>query len=157
MISGSYYDSQTSGLSVAVGSDDRDNSGAIDGEETATAGAEGKTTAELMDPTAYDGIYADWNLDSDDADADGDDPWDFGDNTRYPALKADFDGNSTATWQEFGYQVRRPMPLTATPSGSQVSLSWAGRDRDGLDRLAAGLLRPLPQRRGGDRATAAAP
>ena len=102
-ISASYYDSQTSGL---------------------TAGAEGKTTAELQAPSDYTGIYADWNLDLD-GDSANDDPWDFGTNAQYPALKADFDGDNTATWQEFGYQVRKPLSLDAGLSGvQQVSLSW---------------------------------
>ena len=37
----------------------------------------------------------------------------------------DFDGNGTATWQEFGYQVRQSLPLTATPSHDlKALLSW---------------------------------
>ena len=66
----------------------------------------------------YTGIYATW-------DDDGSDVWDFGTNSQYPALKVDFDGDNTATWQEFGYQVRRPLPLTATPSHDlKALLSW---------------------------------
>ena len=90
----------------------------------------GKSTTALQTPTGYTGIYDDWNLDLDNADGDndpatgGDDPWDFGTSSQYPVLKADFNGDNTATWQEFGYQVRRPMPLTATPTGTQVALSW---------------------------------
>ena len=45
-----------------------------------------KTTAELQTPTAYSGIYADWNLDLD-GDGTGDDPWDFGTASQYPVLK----------------------------------------------------------------------
>ena len=129
-ISASYYDRQASVLSVAVGSDDRNNNGAIDDTERATAGAEGKTTADLMAPTGYAGIYADWNLDLDNADGDNDlttgddDPWDFGASDRYPALKTDFNGDNTATWAEFGYQVRKPLLLTAAVSGTQATLTW---------------------------------
>ena len=53
-----------------------------------TARGEGKTTAELQTPTAYSGIYANW--DDLDLDSDGtkDDPWDFGTSSEYPVLKA---------------------------------------------------------------------
>ena len=94
----------------------------------------GKTTSELQSPTDYTGIYENWNLDLDNADGDyglttgKDDPWDFGTNSQYPTLKADFDGDRDATWHEFGYQVRQPFLLTATltktGSGTQVSLTW---------------------------------
>ena len=46
----------------------------------------------------------------DDADGDGetstgaDDYWDFGTSGQYPVLIVDFDGNGSATWQEFGTQ-----------------------------------------------------
>ena len=57
-----------------------------------------------------------WNIDVDDGlavgvddatmagDSDTDDPWDFGTSSQYPALKVDFDGNGTATADEFGPQ-----------------------------------------------------
>ncbi|MYC07556.1 MAG: hypothetical protein F4X57_10375 [Chloroflexi bacterium] len=123
-ISASYFDTQTSGLAVAVGNDDADNSGAIDGTETATAGAEGKTTSELMPPTGYAGIYSGWNLDLD-GDSQPDSPWDFGTASQYPALKADFNGDETPTWQEFGYQVRKLLPLSAMASNDwKALLSW---------------------------------
>ena len=44
------------------------------------------TTAELQTPTAYTGIYANWNV-SVDGDALPDNPWNFGSTTTYPALK----------------------------------------------------------------------
>ena len=74
----------------------------------------GKTAAELRSPTAYgtgSDIYAGWNVDLDNADNDnnfatgGDDPWDFGGPQHYPALKADFNNDGAATWQEFGPQA----------------------------------------------------
>ncbi len=89
----SYWDSQTTG------------------RETSAAGR-GKTTAELQSPTTHTGIYAGWNADLDDVDGDddpatgADDFWDFGTSSKYPALKFDFDGDGTATWQEFGSQHR---------------------------------------------------
>ena len=68
-----------------------------------SAGGMGKTTAELKTPTGYNGIYADWNVDVD-ADGTNDDPWDFGTDMQYPALKYDTDNDGTATWEEFGSQ-----------------------------------------------------
>ena len=56
-------------------------------------GGLGKTTSELQSPAGYTGIYAGWNLDLDNADRDrdlstgGDDPWNFGTSSQYPALK----------------------------------------------------------------------
>ena len=102
----SYWDTETSRVQVGIGNDDVDDNGAIDGSETAQDGATGKTTAELQTPTAYtdsdpdtEDIYANWNLDLDNADNDdmlttgGDDPWDFGTTSQYPVLKVDFTGD----------------------------------------------------------------
>ncbi len=97
-ITDSYHDSDTSGH---------------------TDGATAKTTGELQTPRGYTGIYSAWNVDLD-GDSTPDNPWDFGTNQQYPALRADFNGDNTATWQEFGYQSR----LTATASGTQIELSW---------------------------------
>ena len=57
-------------------------------------GVAGKTSAELRQPTGYDGIYASWTW--------GGRRWDFGDANRLPALKADIDGDGNATRYEFG-------------------------------------------------------
>ena len=62
------------------------------GQPHSAAGAP-KTTAELQAPTGYTGIYAEWNVDADNADYDddhnsgGDDPWDFGNSSQYTILK----------------------------------------------------------------------
>ena len=69
------------------------------------------------------GIYRNWNTDIDDADGDSfettgtDDPWDFGTDDQYPALRADVDGDGEATWEEFGIQrgVGSPPSETAVP------------------------------------------
>ncbi len=129
-VSGSYWDSQTSG------------------REHSSAGS-GKTTAELQSPTAYTGIFQGWNADLDDADGDdapatgADDFWDFGKGNEYPALKFDFDGDGTATWQEFGHQERTASRSTApvaecqtapvaecqvetVPAGGVVIGAWSG-------------------------------
>ena len=63
----SYWNTQTSGQSES-------------------AGGKGKTTSELQSPTGYTGIYESWNVDLDD-DGVGDDLWDFGTASQYPALK----------------------------------------------------------------------
>ena len=106
----SYWDSVTSGI------------------DTGTRGLP-KTTAELQEPTGYNGIYANWNVDVD-GDGSNDDPWEFGTNAQYPALKVDFDGDGTATWQEFGWQLRAGRPtLTMTQDPvTQVNLSWTAVD-----------------------------
>ena len=90
-IRNSYWNTDTAG-DTGVGSGD-------------TSGAQGRNTDELTAPTGYEGIYADWNLDLDE-DGEPDDPWDFGNNRQYPALKVDFDGDEIPSWQEFGEQPR---------------------------------------------------
>ena len=106
----SYYDSSTSG------------------HETSTRGVP-RTTAELQEPTGYSGIYAAWNVDLD-GDNTNDDPWDFGTSAQYPALKVDMsDADTTATWQEFGWQLRAGPTLTVTQNpATQVDLSWTAVD-----------------------------
>ena len=117
-IAASYFDTEKSGLTDAVGT----------GE---TSGAAGKTTAELQTPTSRSGIYADWNVDVDNADGDdnpateGDDPWRFGSSRQYPVLRVDFGGGSGASWQEFGYQLREGPELTLEPGDGQVTLTWS--------------------------------
>ena len=69
--------------------------------ENSSAQGVGKTTFELQTPIDYDGIYAAWNIDVD-GDGSTDDPWDFGDASQYPALKADLNGDGMATVAEFG-------------------------------------------------------
>ena len=87
-ITASYYDTSTSGC-VTGGSDGC----------TTSAGGTGKTTRQLQTPTGYTGIYANWNIDLDNADSDNDattgkdDPWAFGNKMQYPML--DYDGMST--------------------------------------------------------------
>ena len=77
-VTNSYWDAGTTGEGVTT---------------SYTNDANGKTTRELQSPTGYTGIYANWNVDLDNADGDnniatgGDDPWDFGDGRQYPALK----------------------------------------------------------------------
>ena len=109
----SYWNTETSDQTMGVG----------EGSET---GIEGKTTADLQEPTDYTGIYADWLTDLDNADGDFDettgmdDVWDFGTSSQYPELKADLDDSGHASWWEFGSQHGRPQP-TATPTPPPTS------------------------------------
>ena len=81
---------------------------------TQSAGGTGRTTAQLQAPTDDTGIYADWD----------DDLWDIGEADEYPVLIVDFDGNNSATWQEFGYQLREGPALTTTANETRVNLNW---------------------------------
>ena len=128
-VQSSYWDLETSGVRVGVGEDDENDNGVIDGTESQRLGVGGKTTTELQKPTDYTGIYAAWNVDLDGSpfsSGEVDDPWDFGTSTQYPVLSVDFNDDDRATWQEFGYQVRDSLTLTATTTANQaqVVLSW---------------------------------
>ena len=120
-----YWDMEASGVRVGVGEDDSNKNGVIDGTESHSIGLAGRTTAVLQAPTDYEGIYETWNLDIT-LDGEPDAPWHFGTSSQYPALTADLNENGSATWQEFGYQVRGGLTLTATTTASQaqVVLSW---------------------------------
>ena len=128
----SYWDLDTSGVRVGIGSEDRDDNGWIDSDELRWAGVTGLTTAALQGPTGYEGVYRDWNLDMD-GDSVPDDPWRFGTASQYPALPLDTDGNGKPTWEEFGYQLREGPSLTATTTDTtdgqaQVQLIWTAVD-----------------------------
>ena len=128
-VQSSYWDLETSGVRVGVGEDDENDNGVIDGTESQRLGVGGKTTTELQKPTDYTGIYAAWNVDLDGSpfsSGEVDAPWDFGTSTQYPVLSVDFNDDDRATWQEFGYQVRDSLTLTAatTANQAQVVLSW---------------------------------
>ena len=143
-VTASYWDTQTSGQTTGVGSGD-------------SPGVQGRTTGQLQSPTGYTGIYSTWDGDLDNADGDGnpatgtDDFWDFGTTGQYPALKADLDGDSTPTWQEFGSQrgdvpvltpPGAPTGLTAMAQGpTQINLSWSAPSDDGGDAITAYHLR----------------
>ena len=120
-----YWDMEASGVRVGVGEDDLNENGVIDGTESHSIGLAGRTTAVLQAPTYYEGIYETWNLDIT-LDGEPDAPWHFGTSSQYPALTADLNENGSATWQEFGYQVRDGLTLTAaaTEGQSQVALAW---------------------------------
>ena len=87
-------------------------------------GAGGNTTAQLQAPTGRTGIYARWS----------DGNWDFGSSSQYPALKADMDGDGTATAAEFGPQGRTattptlpgaPTISSVTPGVGSLTVAWS--------------------------------
>ena len=138
----SYWDVETSGTEVGVGSDDADDNGRVDGDETRSRGVTGRTTAELTGPRGYRGVYANWRVAAkedtdgsypggfssprgDGAESDGYDPWDFGTPEQYPALKADLDADGARTWEEFGRQLREPPRLAVTASNGRARLAWS--------------------------------
>ena len=85
-VAASYWDTETSGVSVS-------------------GGGSGRRTSALQGPTGYSGPYAAWDVD---VDGDGglDAPWDFGTASEYPVLSVDADGDGAATWRELGLQGR---------------------------------------------------
>ena len=109
-VTAGYWDSSTSGHATGMGA---------------------RTTAQLQAPTGYSGIYSQWNVDLDGDDT-NDEPWDFGTGSQYPALKVNFDGQGSATWQEFGYQLRAGPALMATTTAmagqARVDLTWTAAD-----------------------------
>ena len=82
-VTAGYWDTSTSGQTTSAGG----------------SGVTGKTTRQLQTPTGYNGIYANWNIDLDNADSDSnaatgkDNPWTFGNKMQYPML--DYKGMST--------------------------------------------------------------
>ncbi|MYD97727.1 MAG: hypothetical protein F4X98_10120 [Gammaproteobacteria bacterium] len=122
-----YWDIETSGLVVGVGDDDSNDNGTLETDEIRSPGVGGMTTAELQTPTAYTEIYRDWYRT--DVFPTGD-AWHFGSSSQYPALRADIDGDGTATWQEFGTQIRERPQLTIAANDGQATLSWTAVNDD---------------------------
>ena len=79
-IANSYCDSE-----VAVVADCIVSNGRGPGVNAAQTAAPAQTTAQLQTPTAYDGLYLNWNLDLDN-DLNLDYPWNFGASNEYPKL-----------------------------------------------------------------------
>ena len=129
----SYWDLNTSGMRVGVGTQDVNDNGVIDGTESPRIGVGGMTTSELQTPTDYEGIYENWNVDLNPpfiGEGEPDDPWNFGTAAQYPVLSRDLNGVGGATWQEFGYQIRAGLTLSASTADgqAQVNLSWTAAD-----------------------------
>ena len=97
----------------------------------------GKTPAELQAPTGRAGIYARWSARD----------WDFGNSSQYPALKADLNGDGTATAAEFGGQGRSAPPLppgavtigSVTPGAGSLAVSWSAPSSGAADITAYDL------------------
>ena len=117
IISSGLWDTETSGQEVGIG---------IEIGDGQSSDLFGKTTAELQSPAGYTGPYQGWDvyLSIEGAESTPDyslsDFLDFGTSGQYPALKVDFDGDGTATWQEFGGQGRtaptvEPVPHATPP------------------------------------------
>ena len=130
----SYWDTETSGPTFGVGSDDVDDNGAIDGTETATAGVTGQTTTALKAPTGYTGIFANWNVSVPGVAARTGGPWDFGAATDYPVLRglgappafpAGTATLSVAEERAANTQIGSPLTATATV-GDALSYKLVG-------------------------------
>ena len=92
---------------------------------TTTDAGRGQTSAQLRSPTNNAYPYQSWSATA----------WDYGTSGQYPALKADWNGDGTATWQEFGPQ-RTPLRPTigdvervAVPEG--LDIDWTAPSWDG--------------------------
>ena len=127
----SYWDTQTSGQTLGVGSDDTDRNGMIDGTETATAGVTGQTTTALKARTGYSGIFSDWNVTVPGANYRTGGPWRFGGATDYPVLRglgappAFPAGTATISVAEEGAaDIPIGSPLTATATVGDQLLYW---------------------------------
>ena len=156
-VTASYWDTDTSAVVVGIGSDDADDSGAIDGTEPVQDGAIGKTTGELRTPRSYtdsgsntEAIYAAWNLNLDndlntgDPTTGADDPWDFGTTSQYPVLKVDFNGDGSINASDINLQRSSPKPPSPSPPGPGPSPGGNGGSSGGSSR--APSPPPVPTR-----------
>ena len=107
-VTASYWDTTTSSLATG-------------------AAGQGQNTAALQTPSGYSGIYSQWNVDLD-GDGTNEDYWHFGTSGQYPALKVNFDGQGSASWQELGHQLREGPTLTAAAGATGVTLTWTAVD-----------------------------
>ena len=115
-VADSYWDTQSSG-------------------QSSSSGGEGKTTAELQVRTGYTGIYANWNVDLDNADGDddpatgGDDPWDFGTSRDYPTLKL----TPASLPETTPTPAPTPTPIPAGHAGDRAALETIYNTTGGKD------------------------
>ena len=122
----SYWDLDTAGVAVGVGSDDLNGNGVIDGDETTTVF--GRATAQLVAPVDYSGIYGRWQ----EAPLRWDQPallapWHLGDSNQYPVLVG-FSAETRKTWSRFGHQIRERLELTVAAVGGAMKLAWTQPD-----------------------------
>ena len=103
-VSASYWNADTSGITGT----------GTEGEELKYGDDMG--TGKLIVPTSATGIYKDWTTGS---------VWDFGTASQYPALKADLNGDGTATVGEFGSQrtgAHVPPPTLSASDASATTM-----------------------------------
>ena len=118
-VTASYYNRQTTGQSD-------------------TGKGEPKTTAALLTPTGYTGIYGSWDDGPDDTtSADDTDYWDFGTNGQYPVLKLDVDGNGTVG-DAADLRAQRPLHFT------QASYPFAILNTANINDV-VGIVRAVPE------------
>ena len=122
-IGSSFWDTETSGQQDGIG---------IEIGDGRSSNVLGNTTAQLQSPEGYTGPYQEWDVTlgiegwGNTPHYELSDYWDFGTSSEYPALKVDFDGDGTATWQEFGNQRgSAPGPATAPTVDSCVEFMAA--------------------------------
>ncbi len=114
-VTASYWDTSTGGQTTSAGG----------------SGVVGKTTRQLQTPTGYNGIYANWNIDLDNADSDSnaatgkDDPWAFGNKMQYPML--DYDDMSTTPQNSQAMGI--PDNWNAPIVGERVAVCVTGATR----------------------------
>ena len=134
-VTASYWDTVTSSLS-------------------SSDGGTGQTTTALQTPTGYTGIYSAWNIDLD-GEAGGDDPWDFGASSQYPALK--YGGHdSGGQGRPFDYDVdddglieitnlaqlnaiRHDLDGNGNPANATYNRAFPHRDRSAAGRMGCQL------------------
>ena len=111
-----------------------------------SAGAAGKTTAELQNPVCYTGDYAGWNVDLD-GDGAADQPWYFGGGSDYPVLQygghslaaqgiasrlAELTGLEIAPGQVYGDFLHCPMEYRAVASPAVTEITVSPTAADGV-------------------------
>ena len=120
-VTASYWDTSTSGQSTSAGG----------------SGVVGKTTRQLQTPTGYNGIYANWNTDLDNADADNDattgkdNPWAFGNKMQYPMLDYDDMSTTPQNSQAMGRSDNWNAPIV----GERVAVCVTGATRSNRSGL----------------------
>ena len=116
VVTASYWDILTSGLSTSTGGD-------------------GKMTSEFQSPTSHTGIFATWDSDA----------WDFGTSSQYPALKGlPISVDEQRQSHPAGDSVSlsgAPTIGAVTPGMGTLALSWMAPSSDGGSAITAYDLR----------------
>ena len=120
-VTANYWDTSTSGTTTSAGG----------------SGVTGKTTRELQSVTTYTGIYANWNIDLDNADGDNDattgkdNPWTFGNKMQYPML----DYKMMSTNPQGGQAMGIPDNWNAPIVGERVAVCVTAATRSNRNGL----------------------